>query len=305
MTYEQALGHIIKDRRESLGATQTDLCRGICSISTLSRAEGGEYSDSRTISIMLDKLGLSDSTLTELTRDPDYAVRQKIREANQADCLGEKAKARAIMDELSCDYDDFSLTNKQRYDTLDTLLMYDDGIIDDKTRLKNLEKCLRMTLNNYSSSSPLPKVLTRSERDLLEHIANSYYYLNNRPKAIEILYQVKEYVEAKILDKLDAAEDLSFTCYNLSKFLGLEGRYDECIDVARRGIYCSRYSSQLDYYARCMYNCAWSMARRNEGSDREEAKALAEKALALASVEELNLQSLKGHIENFLKEFYG
>ncbi len=61
-------------------------------------------------------------------------------------------------------------------------------------------------------------------------------------------------------------------CYNLSKCLGLSGRYTESIDIAREGIDYCKYANDVSTLPLCMYNYAWSLTYRNENNDREKAK---------------------------------
>jgi HTH-type transcriptional regulator, quorum sensing regulator NprR len=63
------IGNIIKYHRIQNNWTQSQLCNGICSITHLSKIENhNKEADSETISLLLDRLGLSLSTISETNR---------------------------------------------------------------------------------------------------------------------------------------------------------------------------------------------------------------------------------------------
>ena len=56
---EVYIGSIIRKRRQELGLTQEQLCRGICETVTLSRIENGKQTPSRSkLNALLQRLGM-------------------------------------------------------------------------------------------------------------------------------------------------------------------------------------------------------------------------------------------------------
>ncbi|MCD8107466.1 MAG: helix-turn-helix domain-containing protein [Oscillospiraceae bacterium] len=296
------IGKLIKTRREEKNCTQEELCNGICTPSTLSRIESGKFcSNTSVLARLLERLGLSADYLREANNDEDYLVRQKIRDINHVNISGDREKARSMLAELGKNYDSFSVENKQRYEVIDTKMLYEDGLIDAKTQLDHLEDSLRLTVPNYDENN-LPKYMTNMEAQILRDIANSYGGMQGYESAATILTHIKGNIEKNIVDKAYSARKLINVCYSLSKYLGLMGRYDESIQVSQEGIECCEYVSNLSRLPSCMYNCAWSLARRNNVGDKEEAKKLAEEALSLCTPRVWDADELKECISRLLME---
>ncbi len=297
------VGNTIKTKREAENITQEELCNGICTASTLSRIERGVISGNiDTLKLLLERLELPTEMLSKDVNEQDDAIRQVIREASQASVHGNQKQAWSLLESISEGYDHFSPTNKQRYDVLDTMLTYEDGVITNDERLVNMEKALRMTVPGYSIDN-LPSFMTNMEAQILRYIANAYAVMENYSVAIKIYYQLKERENRKS-DKIAASEKLVSICYNLSKCLGQVGRYDECIDVAKEGIRCCEYTRNISMLPNCMYNYAWSLVRRNMYGDKEDAKKLINEISKLCTPMTWDLDGLKEGIENIQKEFF-
>ncbi len=296
------IGKLIKTHREEKNCTQEELCNGICTPSTLSRIESGKFcSNTSVLARLLERLGLSADYLREATNDEDYLVRQRIRDINRINMSGDKKKACSELDVIWKDYDNFSVENKQRFDVINTKMLFEEGKIDAKTQLSHLEESLRMTIPNYCESE-LPKYMTNMEAQILRDIANTYGGMQEYESAVTILTHIKGNIEKNIIDKAYSARKLINVCYSLSKYLGLMGRYDESIQVSQEGIECCEYVSNLSRLPSCMYNCAWSLARRNNVGDKEEAKKLAEEALSLCTPRVWDADELKECISRLLME---
>ena len=307
-----AIGKIISDRRKAENCTQEDLCLGICSIATLSRIENGKAGnhDRSYIPSLLERLGMSGDSINDIISEDDYTVRQMIRRANQANILEGTEEAWKIVQEtrarINDDHRNISLANEQRLIVLETELSRKDGIISNEEVLKRLENALRMTAVKYSPQN-LPPYMTNMECQILGKIANTYDDLKQIETAIVIDSHVKRFMEHYVEDKLIAANHLTLLCYNLSMFLGLVGRYGDCISVARDGIYWHKLTGIKKTLPQTMYNCAWSLAQRNEEGDMEEAKKLAHDALELNKVMSKYTDfspTLAGHIQDLIDKYH-
>ncbi len=298
-----AIGNLIKERRKSLGRSQSNVCNGIFDVSTYSRIERGLVNANDDALIRLfERLGLSTETINNSISEQDDAIRQVIREASQANAHGNRKQALALLESINEKYENFSQANRQRYDTVDTMIAYEDGIITNKERLKSLEKAMRITLPDYNISS-LPTLMTDMEAVILRYIANAYVVMENYNVAIKIYYQLNDRENRKS-DKIAACEKLISICYNLSKCLGQAGRYDECIDVAKEGMRCCEYTDDISMLPSCMYNCAWSLVRRNMIGDKEEAERLTDKMFALFTPMTWNVNGPKDGVERIRKEYF-
>lgn len=299
---KKTVGKIIKDRRRELKISQETLCSGICNRSALSRIENGELSvGSEIMSQLLERLGLYDYSYYGMDDEENNQVRKAIRNANQICVNGDIAKAHKLLSEIDADYDSFSLPNRQRYDVLDTLLMYENNLINVEKRLDNLEKSLHMTLKDYSLNN-LPSVMTKMEIQILKYIAVTYGIMNDYDTASYILNHIKKRLEEVAFDETIKAKMLTSICYNLSKSLGLAGKYDESISVAEDGIRYCEYLNNIGSLPRCIYNLAWSTAHRNGQGDNERALKLAHEALSLCTPKTRNSEELSSLIRKLINE---
>lgn len=121
---KKTVGRIISERRERCGLTLNELSAGICNKSTLMRIESGELNANTDIlSRLLERLGIH-LDVDEASDFDDVLVRQIIRNANQADVTGDRQEALRLLNTIGADYDSFSLQNKQRYDVINTMLLF-------------------------------------------------------------------------------------------------------------------------------------------------------------------------------------
>ncbi|MCC8131851.1 MAG: helix-turn-helix domain-containing protein [Ruminococcus sp.] len=307
-----AIGKIISDRRKAENCTQEDLCLGICSIATLSRIENGKAGnhDRSYIPSLLERLGMSGDSINDIISEDDYTVRQMIRRANQAIILEGTEEAWKIVKEtrarINDDHRNISLANEQRLIVLETELSRQECKISVDEELKRLEKALRMTAVNYSPEN-LPPYMTNMECQILGDIAIAYHKLGHTDNAISIDYHVKGFMEHYVEDKILAADNLTVLCHNLSKFLGLAERYSDCIAVAHDGIIWHKLTDIKRTLPLTMYNCAWSLVRRNEDGDIAEAKKLAYESLEITnflSKYDLVPPTLAGSIQRLIDEYH-
>lgn len=297
-----AIGKLMKSRRKSLDRSQFDVCNGICDVSSYSRIERGLVDSSADILIYLfERLGLSTEILNDSINEQDDRIRQVIREASHENAHGDQKHALSLLETISEEYENFSQANKQRYDTVDTMIAYEEGVITNEERLTNMEKALRMTVPNYGIDN-LPPLLTNTESLILRYIANAYAVLESYDIAIKVYYYLKSR-ENKKSDRYAASKNLVHICYNLSKCLGQVGRYDECIKVAKEGMCCCKYVSNISMLPSCMYNCVWSLVLRNNDGDREEAKRLIDKISELNTPMTWNGDGLKNGINDILNTY--
>ncbi|MCD7888409.1 MAG: helix-turn-helix domain-containing protein [Oscillospiraceae bacterium] len=290
------VGRIISEQRKKCGLSLSDLCNGICNKSTFMRIESGELNvNTDILSRLLERLGIH-LDFDEASNFDDILVRQIIRNANQADVTGDRQEALRLLNTIGADYDSFSLQNKQRYDVINTMLLFKDGVTSAEARLCNLEKSMRLTQPNYSFEN-LPLIMTDMEEQILRYIANTYTMIEDYNSAIAIYYHLKFYIENDT-DKVTSARKLVNICYNLSKCLGLTERYTESIDVAKESIDFCRFTNNVCMLPMCMYNYAWSLTYRNKSDDRDRAREIILEIPAYCTPMTSDIDELKKNINN-------
>lgn len=274
------LGHIIKNRREELQLSQEELADGICSVSTLSRIENGERMPSKNhYEMLMQRLGYSALSLDYFTDKQDFIIHElkfKIRHAYIEKQFDLCQKLLEEFDALSGERDPVDVQFIALYDTL-----LHEKQIPVTEKLEGLEAALRLTCPQYGDGFE-PKVLSYEEIIILNNIAINYEAVGKRPRAIELLYAIKNYYDRQISSAEESLRTQPMILYNLSANLGMAGRYDECIAVCDEAISLARRTYRYSFYEKILYNRAWSMLRRNREGDREKAKIYLKQAYSFA-----------------------
>lgn len=296
------IGSFIKMKREELGITQEELADGIISVASLSRIENGGCTPRKeNLQSILQRLGYSDSVVNNVSAKEDLSIYLMRYELRQAYIMNDHKKAEQLLSEFKSIPSELSPVNHQVYEEIDTLLKFNKKEISNEEALKRLENALRLTCPKYTRDN-LPKFLTYEEILILNNIALRLNYEGNSEKTIEILYHIKNYYDKHICDIEEALRTQPMILYNLSKFLGLAGRFDESISVCNQGIKLARETGRCSHLAKTLYNLARDLYERNEPGDRESSKynALQAYYLAIALKKEKSAKHYKEFlIENF------
>lgn len=277
------LGYIIKQRREELGLTQEDLADGICSVPTLSRIENGERLPTQNhFEMLLQRLGYSSTMFNSLVDEKNFTLHELKFEIRQAYIANQLPMAR----ELLVDFDhlinkDSNQVDKQFLMLYQTLLHQEN--FSNAETLAQLETAIRLTCPKYKENK-IPHILSYEEIILLNIIATRYELEGNRNLAIQILFNLKAYYDRHIVNTEEALRTQPMVLYNLSKLLGLAGRYDECIDICNLGIRVAKSTGRCTALDRTLYNRAWALLMRGQDGDILAAKQSAIQAYQLAGI---------------------
>lgn len=152
-------------------------------------------------------------------------------------------------------------------------------------RLTNFEKAIVLTCPQYVKCK-FPRILSFEEIIILNNIAVCYTQVGDAEQAILILYHLKRYYESNVMNFEEILRTQPLILYNLSKYLGCSGRYDECIEIADLGIRIARETGRCSFLDGLLYNRAWSLMRRKRDGDKETALSSAKQAFELASIME-------------------
>lgn len=271
-------GKVIRLRRESLGISQETLADGVCSVSTLSRIENGERRPTKeTMELLLQRVGLSENPIEYYTDEESFAIHQlKIRiPLAMQEGKYDKAKydeAKRLYQELADRLVNPVPLNRQFLLFYETILYRER--FTPQTRLEQLETAMRLTCPRYDPDR-LPQVMAYSEILTLNGIALCYSELGKSEETIRILYHILGFYDRAIVNQEEVWRTSPMIYYNLSKYLGLAGRYDECVEVCEQGIRMSNLSGRASRLARIYFNCAWALLRRGASGDREKAEKYA------------------------------
>ena len=98
---EVYIGSIIRKRRQELGLTQEQLCRGICETVTLSRIENGKQTPSRSkLNALLQRLGMPGERYYALLSEQEMKISNLQTEIVSCNVLGQREQGLKKLDEL-------------------------------------------------------------------------------------------------------------------------------------------------------------------------------------------------------------
>ena len=114
---------------------------------------------------------------------------------------------------------------------------------DNPTQRKMLIHALELTCPGISMENMGSFLLGEDEAKIINQIAITYSEEGNRRQAIEIYRQLIRYVQSHFAGCEIGQVMLPLTAYNYSKVLGMEGRYEEAIEIAELGRqWCVKYN---------------------------------------------------------------
>lgn len=278
-------GPIIRKRREELGYTQEDLADGICSVTTLSRIENGERIPTQNhLEMLLQRIGYSNVMFDSYTNENDFLAHELKFRIRQANIEGNTELAKELLQRFE------RLSSKptqidQQFLLLQKVQLFPEQYSDEE-KLVQLENAIQLTHPNYMQGK-VPFLLSYEEILLLNNIAIGYANCGRPKEAIDILYGVTNYYDSCIVNTEEALRTKPMTLYNLSKILGMENRFNECIAICDKGIRLAQRTGRCQCFPHMLYNKAWALMKRNYPEDLQEAKMLAHRALNVSIAMEI------------------
>lgn len=262
------IGEYIKTRRCALGLTQKELANGVCTVPTLSRIEQNkENPRDYVLKLLLQRLGLSGSEMLFATIGSELIYNQLRFDIRQAYIFGDNKRAEKILGDNAELISKLPPTDRQTFDTIDTLIKINRGEFSDEEALNRLEAVIKLTYPKYTKDNP-PAFLTYEEILLLNNIALIYAKSGDLDTAIKLFYRIKNFYDRQVCDIEEALRTEPMVLYNLSKCLGLSKKYTECISVCEEGIKLATEIGRCSCLPQTYYNLAWSLYYRNRPGDR-------------------------------------
>lgn len=298
------IGKFIKLRRNELKVSQSELCRGICNVGTLSRIENGEqFPKSEILRMLLERLGYSDFTFDVFMPERDFNAAQTAYKARQLYNLGKKKEAKELVDSLDKNYDALGLRDRQFCDNMETTFLFESGAITNEQALKNYIGILERSSGRFSLEA-LPSVVYLEEINLMNCISNCYARLGRMDISINMLYHMKRILESNIVDEFEYLRAMPGILYNLSKYLGLSKRYDESIEISEQAVELGKRANRTRTLPQSMYNLGWALIKRGRPQDTERARSMIEDAYRLSRIMSGDSKRTQ-HIKQFMNENFG
>lgn len=264
-----------------LGLSQEDLADGICAVTTLSRIENGERMPTQNhLEILLQRIGYSDMMIQSYVDEAYFVAHELKFKIRQAYIENDATKAQELLQQFNALVAKPSAIDEQ-FILLHDVLLYPQRYSKEE-KLRKMEEAICLTYPKYKQGH-FPFLLSYEEIVLLNNIAIFNADCGRRKEAIDILYSVADYYDTHMVNAEEALRTEPMTLYNLSKYLGLENRFDECIAICERGIQLAQKTGRSQAFAQTLYNKAWALVKRNREEDLTVAKELAYHALNVAN----------------------
>lgn len=253
------IGDVIRKTRLELGITQEQLSEGICSVSSLSKIENNSQVPTKAnFDALMQRMGKSGEMYYAFVSERDYEIQEMKCQIRYKVINKEYDEADQLISILEKEVEANENLNKQ-------FILYTKAIIK-KNKGEKLESVLDLFYDaikiinpNFNIRKLSNYLLTDDEVRIINNIAITYHAMNESRIAIRLLYDLKEYIEERYKDTTSKEELLPMILYNLSKWLGLEKRYDEAIEICDMGIEaCIRYN-KLRYFGEIIFNKAYDL----------------------------------------------
>lgn len=267
MVYE--IGSFIHDLRLERGYSQEELSYGICSTGNLSKIENGVRMPNRqTIEALMQRLGYNNVFL-------QFSSKEEMKQVELCQKIVTKLTARdfvgleEIVKEFEATILDGDVLNFQYCQFAKTMINQEKGMQAEEV-LQELESILQMTKPEYSVEAPEAKgLLTYTEIIILINIASCYADRDNK-KAIQILLELKQYMDTHVLDMEERVKKYHLVIYNLSSLFVEEERYDEAIEICNLGIEDSKISNRLRLFPYFFLNKGFALLGKEEPEQAKE-----------------------------------
>lgn len=242
------IGDVIKKTRIDLGITQEQLAEGICSVSSLSKIENNTQVPSKAnFDALMQRMGKSGEIYYAFVSEKDFEIQEiKYKIRNHLIAM-EYDKANELIQKLEKEKESKESLNKQFILYMKAIIKKSKGE-DLETVLDLLHSAIKITIPNFNEKKLCNYLLTDDDITIINNIAVVYSLMNHRRKAINLLYEVIDYIEDNCIDTKSKVELLPMIFYNLSKWLDLEHRYEEAIEICNLGIdNCNKHGKLVGY----------------------------------------------------------
>ena len=249
---DNKIGAAIQYFRESYGITQGKLCKGLCSVATLSRIEAGERdADSLLLETLLERLGRMPNQFELILTDFDYLIyvnreeiKNQIREKNV-----EKAEV------LLLEYEHVAASKgnaHMQFIIYSKALMNElqGGEVDETINL--LMEAISCTVPDFKAQRIKDYYLSNSELGIIIDIIQHVIVGGHIDWAKDILEQIIEYLE---LQALSEENNLIYAKVTViaSKLYLQEGYVLKAKELCDKGIERSKGSRKIDYLGDLYY----------------------------------------------------
>lgn len=240
------IGTAIQYFRETYQVSQSKLCKGLCSIATLSRIESGERDvDSLLLETLLERLGKTPNQFELILTDFDYESYQKREELEHL--IENKRLEEANL--LLASYEKMaSLKGKvhKQFIVRSKALLNElqDGKVE--RTLELLMDAITYTVPGFKANKIQEYYLSNLELNIIVDIIQRMISIGKRSRAKELLYQTLGYLDShNSMEKNNRLYPM--VAILASKLLLHNNEYEEALKLCNKGLDKTKGSRKLDF----------------------------------------------------------
>jgi len=253
------LGDIIRMTRKSLSIKQEQLCKGICSLVTLSRIENGNQNPSRDIyELLMERMGRIRERSYSMLSVSDFKVLEKIKLFEDCAKLYDFRQANNVLKEIRKKMGN-SVLDKQFLIRAENLVNYYYlKRISKEEYLDGFQKAIKLTIPKYGTISLSNWPLSFNEAMLLVNISIAYAEKEDYLKATESIQEAYNAMKQSYMEEEQRAILQVTIANNLSKWCGLTGSHEKAIEIANEGIIICKKFKLGNALPNLLYGVAWN-----------------------------------------------
>lgn len=257
---ELNIGEVIKNRRIMLGLSQSELAEGIMHVTNLSKLENGRQIPNRdNLDMLLQRLGINEPKLHDLNIPPtEFAVAEKKKLLNKFIFENKLSEAEDLIHQLEV-MKEFGSADEYAFNR-QFLLSCRAAVADINNDTAFVESCiyqaLSITAGSFNEEHIAARLYTNYELELINMLALSYAENGDRARGIKILKDLVKSIEQSCMNRIIDRKFSTGILYNLSKYLSMENRRQEALEVCNRGINLCYDSSMIYALPQLYYNKA-------------------------------------------------
>lgn len=244
--YKNKIGFAIKYFRQKNKLSQSTLCKGLCSVSALSRIEAGEReADALLLEVLLERMGKTTDKFELILTDSDYISFQKRQEINRLILENELDEASEQLDFYKKINQTKGKIHKQFIAGIESKLnKLKEGSIEKSIDL--LTKAITYTVPDFKTNGFKEYFLSSSELNIIIDLAIKYSLIGVSDKAKGILFQILEYLDVR--NYMEVMNNLyPKVAIIVCRLLNQIDDSEKIIEISTKGLEKDKSNLKLDY----------------------------------------------------------
>lgn len=260
------VGDLIRDARERQKYSQEELSYGICTASTLSRIENGlQVPGKKILEGLMQRLGIVDRIYNIYLNQEELKRSELERQLTRCLAKGEFERSEELVERMedmigSVSGKEYNLKMEQQYLRFARILIQKHKGESAEHILEMLLGAVRMTIPDFDGVHIKTRLLTFHEISILNNIGCAYHNMGKMWNGLQLLFELKEYMEKHTLSGEEMSEKYPMILQNLSSWLGQEGMYQDALHLCQTGIdFCIEHG-KLHIFPMLLCNKACALA---------------------------------------------